>query len=387
VLHIAGLRRERRKADPKPSLVDAARVVDRPRREGLVAVDDELRPVHLRLPFAHPDPIHQTRVMRRVRVTLIDRDLEVGEHPPLQLRVGELHHEPRSPFAVFADEAQTRPYLVVVEDLPQPVGVTRIAGPGTHREQLLAQGVVAQPRLSGHHGQDRPMGLLNNGLVRRLRPGIAVTLDSVEPFRAEWETSNASAIARSGPLWLALGDSTAQGIGAPAPDRGYVGQLRPLLEARDGRSWRVVNASRTGARLRDVITNQLGWLDRLPSPPNLVTCAVGANDVTWRPVLRRILRDLTTLLDRLPPGAVVATLPHGLGRSRAPVINEVIRAQAATRGLGVADVWARTGPPWAEKFAPDHFHPSERGYRDWTAAFAAALGLDESGSGAQRLDA
>jgi len=148
-----------------------------------------------------------------------------------------------------------------------------------------------------------------------------------------------------------------------------------------------VNASRTGARLRDVITNQLGWLDRLPSPPNLVTGAVGANDVTWRPVLRGILRDLTTLLDRLPPGAVVATLPHGLGRSRAPVINEVIRAQAATRGLVVADVWARTGPPWAEKFAPDHFHPSERGYRDWTAAFAAALGLDESGSGAQRLDA
>jgi lysophospholipase L1-like esterase len=231
------------------------------------------------------------------------------------------------------------------------------------------------------------MGLLNNGLARRVRPGIAATLDSVAPFRAEWERSNAAALAGTGPLWFALGDSTAQGIGAPTPDRSYVGQLRALLEARDGRSWRVVNASRTGARLRDVITNQLAWADRLPSPPDLVTCAVGANDVTWRPNLRGILRDLSTLLDGLPRGAVVATLPQGLGRRRAPVVNTVIRTQAATRGLVVADVWAHTGPPWAEKLARDHFHPSERGYRDWTAAFAAALDLDESSSGAQRLDA
>ncbi len=231
------------------------------------------------------------------------------------------------------------------------------------------------------------MGLLNNGLVRRVRPGIAVTLDWVAPFRAEWERSNASALERSGPLWLALGDSTAQGIGAPAPDRGYVGQLRALLETRDRRAWRVVNASRTGARMRDVITNQLGWLDRLPSPPDLVTCAVGANDVTWRPALRGILRDLTALLEDLPQGAIIATLPNGLGRRRAPVVNGMIRTQAATHGLVVADVWAHTGPPRVEQLAPDHFHPSERGYRDWTAAFAAALDLDGSGSGAQRLDA
>ncbi len=231
------------------------------------------------------------------------------------------------------------------------------------------------------------MRLLNNGLVRRVRPGIAVTLDSVEPFRTEWETANAAALAGSGPLWLALGDSTAQGIGAAAPDLGYVGQLRAQLEARDRRSWRVVNGSRTGARLRDVLTSQVGWLDRLPSPPDLVTCAAGANDVAWRPALRGILRDVTVLLDRLPQGTVVATLPQGLGRSRAEVVNAVIRTQAASRGLVVADVWAHTGSPGAAQLAPDHFHPSERGYRDWAAAFAAVLGLDGSGSGAQRLDA
>jgi lysophospholipase L1-like esterase len=231
------------------------------------------------------------------------------------------------------------------------------------------------------------MGLLDNGLVRRVRPGIAKTLDSVEPFRAEWETSNVAALAASGPLWLALGDSTAQGIGASRPDLGYVGQLRALLEARDGAPWRVVNVSRTGARLRDVTTNQVGWLDRLPSPPDLVTCAVGANDVTWRLGLRGGLRDLTALLDRVPPGAIVATLPQGLAPRRAQVLNAVIRTEVPTRDLVVADVWAHTGSPRASKLASDHFHPSERGYRDWTAAFAVALGFDESGSGANGTDA
>jgi lysophospholipase L1-like esterase len=81
------------------------------------------------------------------------------------------------------------------------------------------------------------------------------------------------------------------------------------------------------------------------------------------------------VLAALPTGAVVATLPRGLGRRRTEILNDVVRTEASARGLVVADVWARTGSPWAGKLAADEFHPSERGYRDWTAAFAAALGL------------
>ncbi len=227
------------------------------------------------------------------------------------------------------------------------------------------------------------MGLLRSPLVRRMRPGVGVTLDSIEPFRAAWAASNAAALERSGPLWLVLGDSTAQGIGAPAWDRGYVGQLLALLETRDGRPWRVLNASRTGARLRDVVADQLGYLDTLPSPPELVTCAAGANDLAWRPGLRRTLRALAGLVNRLPVGSVIATLPHGFGERRTTVINEAIRAEAPTRGLLVADVWGHTGPPWAGQLAADHFHPSERGYQGWAAAFAEALGLLETGSGSR----
>ena len=196
----------------------------------------------------------------------------------------------------------------------------------------------------------------------------------VEPYRQAWERSNAADRERDGPLWLALGDSTAQGIGAPAFDRGYVGQLRSRLEARDGHRWRVANVSVTGARLRDVL-GEVRTLDDLPEAPELVTCAAGSNDLAWRLGLRGIERDLARLLEALPTGAVIATMPRGLGERRSDALNAIIRREAPARGLVIADVWAHTGAPWRGKLATDGFHPSELGYRDWTAAFAAALGL------------
>jgi acyl-CoA thioesterase I len=137
----------------------------------------------------------------------------------------------------------------------------------------------------------------------------------------------------------------------------------------------VLNASRSGARVRDVLTRQLRWLDELDEPPDLVTCAVGANDIAWRPGLRGVTRDVHALLERLPRGAVIATLPKGLGLRRTTALNDRIRREAPRRGLRVADVWSHTGPPWAGNLAADHFHPSEQGYGRWTAAFAEALGF------------
>ena len=44
----------------------------------------------------------------------------------------------------------------------------------------------------------------------------------------------------------------------------------------------------------------------------------------------------------------------------------------------VADVFARTGPPWKDKFAADHFHPADLGYADWAAAFAEVIDVKRS---------
>jgi lysophospholipase L1-like esterase len=211
-------------------------------------------------------------------------------------------------------------------------------------------------------------------LMRRLRPGVAATLDQTEPYLRAWADANERARAATGPLWVALGDSTAQGIGASAYDRGYVGQLRERLEARDGRGWRVINLSRTGSRIRDVVAEQLPALAPLAGEAELVTCAAGANDLLnlW---FRPVPDALRALLAGLPAGAVIATLPQGLGGGRAQRLNDIIREEGPRGRLRIADVWAHSGPPWRGKYAADDFHPNELGYREWCDAFAEAVGV------------
>ena len=222
-----------------------------------------------------------------------------------------------------------------------------------------------------------PAGLVPGATARRLQ---------VAAYAAEWEQANAEARAADGPLWVALGDSTAQAVGTSARAHGYVLVVLALLRAQRDPAWRVVNLSRSGARIADVLSDQLPALERLAGssgPPELVTCAVGVNDLLRTPAAKAAA-DLRELTRRLPPGALVANLPRGIRGARAEALNAQLRADAARRGLRVVDLWSHTGPPWDHKFSADHFHPNDLGYADWAAAFAEALGLrmPAGGSGA-----
>jgi lysophospholipase L1-like esterase len=205
-----------------------------------------------------------------------------------------------------------------------------------------------------------------------LLPGATARRTQVAAFAAEWRSDNESALHRSGPLWVALGDSATQGIGASSRDTGYVLQVLSELRRRDA-TWQVVNLSRTGARVADVLADQLPALAAVSGDrrPTLVTVAIGMNDLRHR---TRALPDaLRHLLDRLPSGAVVATMPRGLHERRARQLGRFLTAEAARRALSIADLWAHTGPPWKGKFSADLFHPNDLGYQDWTAAFLAPL--------------
>lgn len=211
-------------------------------------------------------------------------------------------------------------------------------------------------------------------LWRRFRLGVAKTSGDVAPFAEQWAAANAVARSGTGPLWVVLGDSAAQGIGATAFDRGYVGLVRERLEARDGNAWRVLNLSRSGARAADVVGEQLRLLGELDAQADLVTCIVGGNDLLHTRVLAAEA-SFRAIIAALPRGAVIGTLPQGLAGAKARRLNAMIRAEAPPAGLRVADVWAHTGPPWRGKYAEDFFHPNEVGYRDWAAAIEEALGL------------
>jgi acyl-CoA thioesterase I len=239
---------------------------------------------------------------------------------------------------------------------------------------------------------------LRAGSFGRWADGVTAMREDCAAFASHWQVHNERILGEGaaarldaprgmneapgafgpGPLWVVLGDSTAQGLGAPNPEVGYVGQALAVLRQRSGLPWRVLNLSVSGALIRDVLTGQL---PRLPASADLVTCGVGVNDILYtRP--RRLFSDLRSLVAAVPDHTVMLDLPlpagcWGLiGRASVPYvarINRTLHAAAAARGLPVAEVSATFLPPWTGKFASDCFHPSQDGYRDWTRALLAVV--------------
>ena len=219
---------------------------------------------------------------------------------------------------------------------------------------------------------------LRSGRFGRWADGVIELREDCVTFASHWDAHNDQALAESGPLWVVLGDSTAQGLGAPSPMGGYVGQVLAGLRQRTGRPWRVLNLSLSGALIRDVLRDQL---PRIPADAEMVTCGIGANDILYS-TPSKVLADVRGLVGAVPGGTVLLDLPLPagiwgiLGRASVPYvarINQTIRQAAAARGLPVAEVSAYFLPPWAGKFGPDNFHPSQDGYRDWARALLTAI--------------
>jgi acyl-CoA thioesterase I len=230
---------------------------------------------------------------------------------------------------------------------------------------------------------------ISHGKLGRWTEGVAELRADRMEFATYWDAhndrvlSNRDLALRNGdepdPLWVVLGDSTAQGLGAPDPRGGYVGQTLHQLRRRTGRHWRVLNLSVSGALIRDVIAEQVPQLDGWQ--PDLVTCGAGANDVLFS-APGKLFSDLRALLAAVPEDTVMLDLPlmSGfwwiVGHISVPYIsriNRVIREVADERSLRVAEVSRHFIPPWVGKFSVDNFHPSQDGYRDWSRALTEAL--------------
>ena len=208
-------------------------------------------------------------------------------------------------------------------------------------------------------------------LSAALSPGVRRVQAQIRPYARAWEESNAAALGATGPLWVALGDSMSQGIGASRYDAGWVSQLQVLLE-QAGSAYRVVNLSAYGARAGDVLTRQLPAMRALDPGPDLVTVLIGSNDMVSRQRRRDLLSNYREALRQLPPGAVVASPfgNFGLGKQ----INALIAVEAADRGLSVLNNQGDSNlASWRGKLAEDHFHPNDRGYAGLAESFFQAI--------------
>lgn len=183
-------------------------------------------------------------------------------------------------------------------------------------------------------------------------------------------------------LYVAIGDSAAQGVGTRDLEASYVGLLTQRLQRHAHRTVRVVNLSRYGAGIDDVLDRQLPALHALAEQgraPHLVTVAIGANDM--RDVDQAVFAArVDALLAGLPRHAIVADLPcfhFGPRELDAVLASRMIADRARASGRPFAPLHRvtelRRGWGSFPEFAWDQFHPSRLGYRVWESAFAGAV--------------
>lgn len=190
---------------------------------------------------------------------------------------------------------------------------------------------------------------------------------------------------RSAPLlYVALGDSTVEGIGASRADLTWVSRLHARLRS-IYRAATVTNLGVGGATSEDVVADQLSpAIDRRPQ---LVTLAIGPNDITAGVAVERFELNVTTIFRRLATeteAVVVATLlpdlavtPRFRGTPREAVVgeatvrfNEVLRRKGRARGVTLVDLYGPSRdevPTHPEFVAADGYHPSDEGYARWAA--------------------
>ncbi len=97
---------------------------------------------------------------------------------------------------------------------------------------------------------------------------LAQVARSIDARAEYWSTPRGEP---GGLLYVALGDSAAQGIGASGPDRGYVSLIAQRLRVASKQPVEVVNLSRSGARISDVLSRQIPALEALGRRPDLIT--------------------------------------------------------------------------------------------------------------------
>jgi lysophospholipase L1-like esterase len=188
--------------------------------------------------------------------------------------------------------------------------------------------------------------------------------------------------------YVALGDSTTEGLDDPRPDGGYRGWADRLAEQLTAfnRELRYANLAVRGRRIAQVREEQLG--PALALAPDLATVVAGLNDLLHRRYdpdgtaghLEAMLRELrgggaTVMTFTLPDLSSVVPLAR-IVRARLAAYNDAIRGAGESSGAIVVDIAAEPVSIDPRLWSPDRLHAGPLGHERIAAALAHALGLD-----------
>ena len=160
-------------------------------------------------------------------------------------------------------------------------------------------------------------------------------------------------------LYVAIGDSAAQGVGARDLDASYVGLLAARCSGRPGRTVRVVNLSRYGARLADALDRQLPELAGAAPRPRDGRDRRQRHGRLRRRALRRPVRPVAARCRRTRSSPTCRA-------STSATANWIPCSPRADRRLVRPAAWPRPAPPGHREaarsasfpeFTWDQFHP------------------------------
>lgn len=206
---------------------------------------------------------------------------------------------------------------------------------------------------------------------------------ATQPMRYQryWNNRNQQARQQSdGLLYIALGDSTAQGIGAGAAKQGYVGVISDEL-AKKHEAVHTINLSKSGATIQDALSKQIPELNKLKVEDNtVVTIEIGANDMS-KFNAQTFESQMDELMAALPKQTLISDIPY-FGDTRykdrevyVEQANQIMYKLAKKHGFTLVALHEPMKANGGRRtLALDQFHPSTWAYREnWAKAFLARL--------------
>jgi lysophospholipase L1-like esterase len=182
-------------------------------------------------------------------------------------------------------------------------------------------------------------------------------------------------------VYVAIGDSTVEGIGASAPHKSYTGIIHETLKD-SKKSVAYHNLGKDGAKIKDVLQTQLERAIGLQ--PDLVTISIGANDVRgltrtvkFKKIIDEIFHRLNwetkakIVINTIPDLSVTPRVPRHvkpITRLMVKRFNRIIEKYAVEYNVVAVDMYeqvrtyAKIHP---EIVGDDGFHPSDFGYAMW----------------------
>lgn len=190
--------------------------------------------------------------------------------------------------------------------------------------------------------------------------------------------------------YVALGDSTTEGLEDPYPDgagyRGWADRLAAIL-AVESPNLGYANLAVRGRKLPQIRAEQLD--PAMALEPDLASILGGLNDILRKHVdIRGVAGDLdamtaalrgqgaTVLLVTYPDPTAVISVAASRVRARVDAFNFLIREIAARRGAVLVDI-ERLGVAHPSLWCADRLHANHRGHERIAAAAAGALGLPQ----------